>query len=74
MVFHMLPLLFQDAVAWLFHIFSLFHEAENLFFICCYHFFHKKLMFFCGNVIALSISNDVTASIKLAVNRSFNME
>ena len=41
----MLPLLFQDVVAWVFHMFSLFHKAENLFSMYCCPLFHKKWMF-----------------------------
>ena len=68
-----------------YHIQPRFYEAEDVFFICCHYFTRHRISFpcvvtirfirngvFCRTVIDLSISNGVTAPIKLHVNCSFN--
>ena len=46
MVFRILSFLIQEAVVLLFHMLPLFHEAEDVFSMCCYHPFLKKRMCF----------------------------
>ena len=66
MVFHILPFLIQEAVVLLFHMLPLFHEAADVFSICCYHPFLKKRMCF----VELSLlSQEVMASQSLLLLR-----
>ena len=46
MVFHILPFLIQEALVLLFPMLPLFHEADNVFSMCCYHLFLKKRICF----------------------------